>query len=266
MIHPDVEIVDLDPDGVARLHEVFAQERADEAWAYVLHRRGRVERVFPQPGVPRPDRMPRLDDPIDDPAELARQVHSATEATRAIVIDHDQLADLVRAAASHADTHSTLQELRSKVARTYWAHPAVHTFPPPPGDPWDDLHKAFAARAKRVTALLSMADTDGVVLAAVVEWEDGLVTSIRGVASDDYDTVRREADITLRVDWAGFVAALRAPGSARSVRRVDREVSFDRPRRCAADLARSDDGVDELTSRQGAFLARAPISPGAGDS
>ncbi len=212
MIHPDVDIVDFDPDRIARVHEVFAQVRAEEAWAYVLHRRGHVERVFAQPGVQRPDRMPRPGDAIDDPALLARHVCEATQAVRVVVIDHDLVDDLVRAASARADAHSTLQSFRVAVARTYWNHPAVETFPQPPGIPSDDLQRAFAHRGRTLKALLSLADAEGIVLAVLVIIEDGLVTSIRGASAEDTTGNAADAfDITLQLDWDDFVEALRSP-------------------------------------------------------
>lgn len=216
MIRPDVEMVDFDPDGTARVHEVYARARAAEAWVYVLHQAGRVVRVFAQPAVPNPERLPTLGEGIEDPDDLARRIRRATQATRAVVIDHELLGDLVGAAAAQANPRSTLPSFRSAVARTFWTHPAVATDPAPARDRLGDLHTTFVARGPRVTALVSLTDAAGLVLAALVVFEHGLITSMRGIVADDpVEEGRRQAggrlDITLQVEWDAFVAAVLAP-------------------------------------------------------
>src|SRR5258708_7936304 len=135
MIHPHVEIVDLDPGLTGRIHEAVAAGQGRRRWVFGLHRRG--EAVAAVRGHRAQFARHLQGETLESwAARLLKQ----TQRPRVVLIDEDGLPELVRKAASHARPELTLFELDAAVWREYWASPSVTTAPPPPRDPWSDLH------------------------------------------------------------------------------------------------------------------------------
>jgi hypothetical protein len=184
VIRADVDVLDLDPEQWAGLHELVLESRRLRRWGYVLHSNGRVLTRHPADVGVSPG------DVVEDPQDTADRLHRAGGYRRVVVIDRDRLPDLARAAAHLVEPDGSLTTYREGIEALYWSSPAVTTTPVAPANPWLEMRLLAEALDSGLVHVLVHDDSDDRVLAAVaLHVVSGSVTRISSPTAVDQPAV-----------------------------------------------------------------------------
>jgi hypothetical protein len=207
-MHPDVEVVDLDPDVWGALADAVVQARASQPWVHVLHQGGRVLSVAGTSGGR--GELPEVGAELGDPRRLCERLHASTGVARVVLIDRDHLAQIVKSVTGEARPGQTLAQLRHAVHQAYWSSPGVVTHPSPPRWPWALVAEVLANQPSPATGRVHVTRDGRVVMTLTLRIEDGLVTRISGSPEEEVD----EPLYGVTLDWSGVASALQAPEPA----------------------------------------------------
>ncbi|MGH2811085.1 MAG: hypothetical protein ACRDI1_00020 [Actinomycetota bacterium] len=181
LIAPDALIVDLEPEGFARLSEVASHRLyAVGHEVHVLHASGSVlNAVDTKTGV-----VDRFREQFDDPVVRAREILNESGADRAVLIDVDGIGDLPAKQVDLARGTATQTELLSSGNRLFWDHPAVTVAPAPPASPWPRIFERMRSLGKDYWAVLGAWSGEELFLSLIARVERGQVTLL--VSADHF--------------------------------------------------------------------------------
>jgi hypothetical protein len=238
MIHPDALIVDLEPEGFAKLCEVASHRLyAVPVEIQLLHRSGEVLNVLDtKEGV-----LDRFREPFQDPSARAQEVLEESGAERVILIDCDAIEDLCGAQVELARTVQTQTELLWRANELFFKHPAVAVAPLPELSPWPAL-SAAARNLDDYWAVLGTWEGDALFLSLIARVESGLVThltsadhfGVRPMRTDATKLIeaveqRGPVDVALLCDFSQFERALTEEDPLRGLKALaEGEVIFQR--------------------------------------
>lgn len=155
MIDPDVEIVDLDPDGFAWFNRL-ARGRGQPRWLWRV-----FDGASEQP----------------DPESLLRE----NDVERVVLIDRRHSDALSRAITAAALPELTQQEWFAEAERIFWSSPAVRTAPAPPGRAVALLQRLLQGRPDGSSELHIRRGDDVFVIA--VEHSGGRIRRLTNVST-----------------------------------------------------------------------------------
>lgn len=233
MISPDVQIVDLEPDGFAHLCRLMSPRVYSTGRdLQILHADGRVvAAVDTRDGVV----TSAYTGPVPDPDEALNR----SGADRVIMVDRTMSDDLAQALLEAARTSPTQAELFWTSQATFWAHPAVTVRPPVGASVWPGLHAWLKGLGPETWAVLGAWRGDDLALSLVVRFRDGdadLITSAdhfgvrppRAEAQRLVDIVseRGPVELALLCDLSDLESVISAPDPWTQLRAVsDRSIA-----------------------------------------
>lgn len=132
MIAPDIQIVDVDPDGLAFVNAALSErDRAVAPGVTVLHDGRRVVRIAASGEVPL-----QVGQSIDDPAVTAARIREATGAPSVTMVDECRLDDLSAALVELGRACSSQGELLWRARELWNNHAAIVQVPAPSLSRW----------------------------------------------------------------------------------------------------------------------------------
>lgn len=184
VIHPHVEIVDVEPDGFAVVCELAgARHRSGRGELHVLHERGRVLRAVRTAGGPTSEFNGDLG---PDLASRARTLREAAEVDRVVLVDRELLGAEAAALAAAASPEFDQPTAFRRSNAVFWASPAVVADPTPDlaYESWDALEERLRRLGADYQALVAGYAGDHCAFTLVARLVGGRVvhlTSLPGI-------------------------------------------------------------------------------------
>jgi hypothetical protein len=198
VIGADVEVLDLDPQQWAVLHEIVLEARRVRTWWYVLHSGGRVVSRHPA-------EVPMQVGDVVDLDGLAGRLLAAGRPDRVVLMDRDALPAIGHAAAGLVERDGDLTTYREKVDELYWSSAAVVTAPGAPANPWRQMRLAAESIGAGHVHVLVVGDDQGddVITAVALTVAGGSVVRVSSPSPSAPDP-----DVVLALSRADLVRAL----------------------------------------------------------
>lgn len=189
MIHPLIEIVDLEPDGFGHLTRIIGSRSQPVDELQVLHRGGRVIAAVHSLQGHIDQRELRLDGGrITEPTVAASTLHQRGFAARVTVIDIDGITHLTGRINDLARQTLSQTELLALTTAAWWADPSVVTVPPAPQVTWPLVERWVRAQPGSWWAAFAGWGNDTLAFSVLAHVDDGLVdqlTSFQALNASD---------------------------------------------------------------------------------
>lgn len=206
MIAPDIEIVDVEPDGFGVVCDLASSfDPAARGELHVLHDRGRVLRVVHTLTGPTRDYCEPLGEDLMARAAVLREQAGVD---RVVLVDRDLLVAEADAFAEVGPATLDQPTVFRRSNAVFWSSPAVVTDPAPPDTAasWDRLADHLRGLAPDYRALLAGYDDETcafTLLARIVEGRIVHLTSMTPLIADARPPSGRAQELVVHAERAG---------------------------------------------------------------
>ena len=204
MIHPDISIVDIEPEGFAHVSEVLSHRGLNSGFEIqVLHDSGRVLNVVST----KEGTIQQYREPFEDGAVRAEEILSTSEASRVVLIDRSKIGGLPARLAEIAKASFGQGDFFWAGSEAFWTNPGVSTAPDPPIPPWTRLGGAIRLLGDDFWAVVASWRGEEPVVCLIAHFIDGY---IRLLTSLDHFKMRQPRrvdalDVLRRIEEMGAV-------------------------------------------------------------
>ncbi|HVE76363.1 MAG TPA: hypothetical protein VND22_06315 [Actinomycetota bacterium] len=174
MIHPDLRVHDLHPEGTAHLQGLFGSRQWNRREIQVLHASGRVVNALDTASGILEDFAER----IDDPQAEADRLLEKTGAGRVIIVDADLLDGFASSLPEIAKKNPGQAELLWAANEAFWNHPAVVTSPAPVTPEWPRVAQRLQVVGERFTVVVAIYKEGEPYCDFMATVEQGLLTEV----------------------------------------------------------------------------------------
>ncbi len=173
LIHPDLRVHDLHPEGTAHLQGLFGS-RQWRREVHVLHASGKVvNAVDTGSGI-----IEEFADRIDEPQAEAERLLEKTGAGRVIIVDADLLDGFASSLPTIAKKNPGQAELLWAANEAFWNHPAVVTAPAPVIPVWPGVAQRLRAVSDLFAVVVAIYKEGEPFCDFIATVEQGMLTEV----------------------------------------------------------------------------------------